>query len=181
MKYFSILLLSIFIISSCKVDSPKSNISDAELHVAIKKDPNKLHPNTYPVARASQIYKYLFVPPADFNPSTLELEPILIKSLPTPRTITAGDRAGQIAYDIELHEGMTWEDGTPVTGADYVFTLKAIKHPETAAGSYRSYLTDLIDAEVDTKNPLKITIYFDEYYFLSREIVSTLEMYPKHI
>lgn len=181
MRIIIAILLSSILWVSCKTDRNPVAVSEEVLHIAIAKDPNKLHPLIYPVQHARELYQYIFTPIADFHPETLELVPILIQRIPEGKEITAGADQGRTAYVIELREGMTWADGKPVTAADYLFTLKAIMHPETAAGSYRSYLTNIVDARLDPNDPLKITVLFDEYYMLSKEIVSTLELYPKHI
>jgi len=179
MRYIPI-LMTLLLVSSCRQDSTHT-VSDDELHIAIKRDPNKLNPVTYPVQRAREVYQYIFTPLADFDPDTYELTPILLDNIPEPEAITSGPQAGNIKYVVNIKAGATWADGKPITGEDYLFTLKVIKHPETAAGSYRNYLTNLVSARVNPTNPQQVVVIFDEYYFLSREIVSTLEIYPKHI
>ena len=180
MRVIVTVAISLFLLSSCKQDTTVGD-DRSVLNIAIKKDPAKLNPIVYPVQTARQVYQYLFTPLADFNPETYELEPILLTSLPEPEVVERGPHAGRIKYVVDIRKGATWADGTPITGADYLFTLKAIKHPETAAGSYRSYLTNLVSAQINPTDKQKVTVIFDEYYFLSKEIVSTLDIYPKHI
>ncbi len=173
-------LVVVLILGSCKPETPKIS-KNGELHIAIKKDPRKLNPLIYSATPARLVFQYMFTSLADFHPETLELIPILIDKIPEGEVIKEGKDAGNVKYVIDIVENATWEDGTPITGEDYLFTLKAIKHPETDAATYRSYFTHLIDANIDPDNPRRIIVIFDEFYMLSKEIVATLNIYPKHI
>lgn len=151
------------------------------LHIAIKQDPNKLNPVIYTVQKAREVYQYIFMPMADFHPETFELVPLLLKNIPKRRAIEEGRYAGKIAFDVELREDATWADGSPITVEDYLFTLKAINHPETAAANYRSYMSSIVDARAHITDKNKVVVILEDDYMLADEIVSTFELYPKHI
>lgn len=179
MRGLLLFLSFLFVLGSCRQDYGE-NIND-ELHIAIKRDPIKLNPIIYFTQRSRVVSEYIFTPVGDFHPDSHELIPIIIEKIPEPEFIKEGDNAGKIKYEIDIVDDATWEDGRPITGADYVFTLKTIKHPETSAASFRSYLTDLVDAKVDPNDPNKVHILFNEYYMLSTAAISTMYIYPKHI
>ena len=42
-----------------------------------------------------------------------------------------------LAFIYEFLEEATWDNGQPVLGNDYVFTVKMIKNPYVAAPAYR--------------------------------------------
>ena len=64
---------------------------------------------------------------ADFDPVTYKLNPILIKSIPKEETITEGPFAGGTKYTIEFREDAKWDNGSPITGNDFLFSTKAIQ------------------------------------------------------
>jgi peptide/nickel transport system substrate-binding protein len=57
------------------------------------------------------------------------------------------DTPDHLAYTIRLREGARWEDGTPVTSADVVFTLTTLLDPKTPALTRRALFDGFINAE----------------------------------
>jgi len=179
LKYPLIILIgTMLIFSNCKNESTVTK--DSTLDIAIKKEPAALNPFLNHVASARVIYQNIFCAMADFHPDTYEMSPILIKELPTAETIEDGPYKGGTKYTVEILEEAKWEDGSQITGHDFVFSLKAIMHPNSNANSYKSYLKWISDVKVDPENDRRLTIYFKDYYILAKELVVTLEIYPKY-
>lgn len=174
-----LLVFAVLVLFSCKQDEVST--SDGILNVAVKKDPQLINPLVYNGGDGREVFQYIFTPVGDYDPVTQQLEPIIIEQIPESRVVTGGPRDGMIAYDIRIKDEARWSDGKPITGYDYVFTLKTIKHPETATTAIKAYISDLVDAEVDPKDDKKVTVYFDEYYMLSVEVVASMYIYPRHI
>ncbi|MBK6563731.1 MAG: hypothetical protein IPG18_00705 [Saprospiraceae bacterium] len=118
----------------------------------LKKDPERLHPLIFPNPLAREIYQYIFLPLADFNRETLELEPLLIKELPEKQIITEGPYSGGVRFDIEILPEAVWENGSPITAKDYIFTLKAIRLPLNNTSRYRDVLQNIVAVEMDKNN-----------------------------
>jgi len=116
---------------------------------------------------------------ADIDPKTMELQPFLIKSIPSVRIVQDGARKGQFAYDFEIIPEATWDNGTPVTANDVAFTFKLVFHPGLPA-SYRSYLTQLSGMDIDPANPKKFSMYFSSFYMLSLETICNTPIYPAY-
>jgi peptide/nickel transport system substrate-binding protein len=136
---------------------------------------NPLLPTTgYSNYLAARIFQTL----GEVDPQTLELVPLLIKSIPKVRTVTEGSYKGQLAYDFEIQEAAVWDDGTPITANDVIFTLKLIHHPGLATQIYRSYFTFFTDVTADATNPKKFTAFFSDYYMLSLETLCQIPIYP---
>ncbi len=178
-KYPVFILLIIFL-CSCKGDQPKIE-TDNTLDIAIRREPKMLNPYLNPTVIAREVYQYIFVPMADFDPVTYELRPILIKSIPEGEKIEEGPYAGGTKYSLEFKEEAKWDNGTPVTGKDFLFSLKAIKHPGTNTANYKNYLKWVSDVIVDPSNERKVDIFFKEYYILAKELAATLQVYPQYI
>jgi len=86
-----------------------------------------------------------------------------------------------ISYEIEFRDEAQWSDGTPITGRDYLYTLNMVKHPSSRANRWRSYFSGLKEIKVDTNNPKKLTVSYDNSYMLSREALITINILPAHI
>ncbi len=97
----------------------------------------------------------------EIDPDNLTgFRPYLAASRPRTEAVD-GD---QIAYHYEIRPEATWDNGTPVTAEDYVFTVKAIKNPKTNAASQRPFLECIRDIKIDPTNPKKFTIYCSLYH-----------------
>ncbi len=174
------LVLTLLVIFSCTNDQVKSSTQNT-IHIGMKHEPKMLHPFIRPSGTAREIYQYLFTPMADYNPTTLELEPILIAAIPEPKTIVDEMGKTKIFYRLQFRDDARWSDGSPIDGYDYLFSVKAIKHPGTNAANYRNYLDHISDVDVHEDDPKIVDVYFDDYYMLAKELVSTMEIYPQHI
>lgn len=178
-KYPVFFLLLIFLFS-CKGDQPKVE-SDTTLDIAIRREPSMLNPYLNFTSTAREVYQYIFLSMADFDPVSYKLEPILIKSIPEEETIEEGPFAGGTKYTIEFKEEAKWDNGSPITGKDLLFSIKAIKHPGTNAANHRSYLQWVSDVIVDPSNDRKVDIYFKDYYILAKELAVTIQVYPQYV
>jgi len=174
--------LIIALLFSCKTD-PNRNHTDgnAEINIRLKRDPAKLNPMTYPSSFSREIYQYLMVPLADFDPESLQLIPILIKSIPTAVPITEGKFKGGEKYTLEFLEEAKWDNGTPITAQDFIFTIKSIKNEQIDSRSWRGYFKDLVDVIIDPENEKKFEVVFNKPYMLALEAIVTANLFPKHI
>jgi peptide/nickel transport system substrate-binding protein len=140
-----------------------------------------LNPYLNPDAISREVYQYIFVPMADFHPETYKLTPILITAIPEGEDVVEGPYANGTKYTLEFREDAKWDNGTPITGKDFLFSLKAIKHPGTNTATYKSYVQWISDIVVDPDNERKVDVYFKDYYILAKELVTTLQVYPQYI
>jgi peptide/nickel transport system substrate-binding protein len=170
--------LILFSLFSCRGDRPAMT---TDLRIRLNKEPELLNPlnKAQPIAR--EVNQYMFLPLADIDPTTYEMTPILIKEIPRASIITNGPRKGQTSYTFEILDDAAWEDGKSITSADYLFTLKAIMHPNTDAKAYRSFLENIHDVEVYAENPKKVTVFHNKFYMYNDVLAINFEVYPKHI
>ena len=176
-KYFIFTFLVIGSFLSCK-NNPVN--TESTIHIRLKKDPDRLNPLIFPNPVAREVYQYIHASPADYDPVSLQLEPVLITKMPVEMTIDTGMYAGGIAFEIEFKKEARWDDGSPVTAKDYIFTMKAINLPLTDAGNYRSFTENISDIIPDPDNERKCTVIFDREYMLALETVVNIELYPQY-
>jgi peptide/nickel transport system substrate-binding protein len=113
------------------------------------------------------------------HPTTLELQPVLIKEIPKEYTIQDGPDKGLLAYDFEILDGASWDNGSPITAKDVEFTFKTIFNPLIKpAQVFKGYLEQIKSLNIDPNNPRKFTIVFSKYYFLGLESVCSMPILP---
>ena len=178
LAFFCFLLGSVYFVS-CRTD--KQGQTDTVLDIRLPKEPEKLNPIFFPNSLAREVCQNIFLPLADFDPVSLAFTPVLIKSIPDAMEVTSGPHTGGVRYDFEILDEARWDDGTPITGNDYLFTLKAAMHPGTSASSFRSLVSKFSDVVVDSINPKKVSVFFDQYFIIAREAALNVEVLPKHI
>jgi peptide/nickel transport system substrate-binding protein len=180
-KLSLVLLIGLLVvISACSPDN--NEIEDFSLNIRLPSDPARLNPMVgNPSFETTTLNSLLFLPLAHYDPISYELSPIMITALKPGEKIEEGEYAGGIKYEYEIVPEAVWDDGKPVTGEDYLFTLKVAKHPLTDAAAWRGILQDIKKVEIDKQNPKKFTVTIGQYFHLAREASCTFDLYPKHI
>lgn len=144
--------------------------------------PDRLNPALTVNGYARQAWERMFQYLLSIDIETLELIPQLANSRPTVQEITEGPYAGTTAYTFEIHEEASWDNGSPITADDYIFSLKAVFNPKVSAQPYRSYITNIKDVEVDEANPKRFTVYTKEKYILDEAaIAGAIPVMPAYI
>jgi len=177
---YPVFIFLMILLFGCKGDQAKTELDNA-LDIGIRSDPKMLNPFLSPTSSAREIYQYIILPMADFHPVTHQLHPILIKSIPDGEAISEGQYAGSTKYSLEFKEEAKWDNGSPITGDDLLFSVKTIKHPGTNTASFHDYVQWISDVVVDPSNNRKVDIYFEEYYIMEKELAVTLQVYPQYI
>jgi len=172
-KFFIIIsICALFISCKQEVEVPSTDT----INILLPKDPERLNPVYDSRSIGREVYQYIYVPAADFHPTTLKLTPILLKNLPRAKK----DDQGKFYYDIDLIEDASWHDGKAITAVDYIFTIKSVLLPLSSPRSWKSTLVNINDIKADSDDPYKVKVYVNEDYMLKLEMVSTLYLLPKH-
>jgi peptide/nickel transport system substrate-binding protein len=177
-KYLTFISFAIIsLLFACKGDI---NPEDNTVNIRLKKDPERVNPLIFPNPTAREVYQYIHLPLADFDPESLELTPLLIKSIPTEMNIDTGAYKGGIYFDVEILDDAKWDNGSPITAEDYIFTIKAINLPLTNAGKYREITQNITDIIADPGNPTSFRVIFAKDYMLALETAVNVEIYPRY-
>jgi len=167
--------LILFFCWGCIPSSTKT--TKDQLVIRLAEEPDALLPPLTTSGYARQVHQYLYQYLMVQDPETFEYIPQLAKGRPDARKVD--DQT--TAYTYEIFEEASWDDGQPVTGHDYVFTLKTILHPGVPASRYRPYLDFIKDIRVDNQNPKRFTVLVKGTYILTEDVLNTLtSILPRH-
>lgn len=173
-------LIFIFLLSACRNEPKLSPVAvDTTVNIRISSEPRGLNFLLNSDGQAITIMRQMALPLADFNAKTFKLEPVLVKSVPTTTEITEGPDAGLVAYTFDLLEQAVWDDGTPMTAKDFIFTIKATFNPHYKS-PYPSQFLSIKKIEIDPGSDKKFTIYSDKYV-IGKETLSNFTLLPTHL
>ena len=185
---FLALLLAVLFLSAihCKSDKtpqPQWKRTSNELIIRLASEPGGLNPVLGVTDQyATQVMRHMFLYLMAIDPQNGQLVPSLAKADPQIDPITEGPGAGGLRYTFEIREEAVWDDGTPVTGHDYVFGLKTVFNPKMPTQRIRPYLGMIRDVEVDAENPRKFSVLTNEKYILALEaVVGMIPLFPTHV
>jgi peptide/nickel transport system substrate-binding protein len=184
---FALLLAFGLVFQSCKGDPKTSGTGAAvsasltnTLRIRTEADANNLNLLLSNTAYNRYICQQLFQTMGIVDPKTLNMEPLMVKSIPTLRKVTEGTYKGCIAYDFEFLEEAKWDNGSPITANDFIFSTKIAEHPLLPTDVWRSYFEDLKGIEPDASNPQKFSVYLSKYYILGLETFCQFPIYPAY-
>lgn len=181
--FFSCLLAILLFFPACDSDPKDSETTqktewknnDNTVRYRLPSGPRNLNPVAPRSGYDLMILHYMFQYPLDFSEETLKMEPQLVKTYPT---MEEGEDGPSFTY--EILEEAVWDNGTPVTGHDYAFTLKALFNPHVPSGGIRDYLIHIKDVLVDEANPKKFTVTTRRKYILAEPTISNVYVMPAH-
>lgn len=171
---FLFLILAV-ILSSCQNDQP-SDDSPFVVKIRLPDEPDRINPMQSTNSVSTQVEGHIFLPLMEYDPSDLQLKPILVEG--PPKSSEFGDKGSRFKYRIA--DNAVWADGTPVTAEDYLFTLKAALNPHTNANAWRGFLSQIDSVALDPEDNKKFEVFLDESYLLALPITCNFNIYPKH-
>lgn len=175
MKYINLILFVflILLLSSCRSDNPLQE--ELAVQIRIPEDPGMLHPMLSRSSWATQIEGKIFLPLQEYNPRSLEFEPLLLDGVPEAELTDS-----LVKFSMKIKKTARWNDGRPVTFTDYIFTLKsAVLSP--VGSPWGSLLSQITHYEFDPSVPDEIVVYVKGDYLLGEQIVTNFALYPEHI
>ncbi len=186
MKFFLLAPLAILILfsSSCGREEQSSmhKRSSNEVSIRLEAEPDRLNPLLSTISYSRQVFDPLHLYLMNYDPTTLVLVPQLLKETPKIELIKNGVYEGGTKYSFEIREEAVWDDGKPITAADYEATLKLIFNPFLPTLGYRTFLENIQSFDIDKMNPKKFTIILNDTYFAGLEsLTNVVPVLPKHI
>lgn len=120
-------------------------------------EPDNLHPTNGASNPRIMVFDYTqrFLLRLDYE--TLELRPDLAASMPV-------ESPDGLTYTYSLRSDVKWDDGTPLTADDVIFTIMANACPATDNPQYKPAFEYFKSIEKDPADPLKVKIVMSQKY-----------------
>jgi peptide/nickel transport system substrate-binding protein len=132
-------------------------------------DPDALHPYNSRSAFATFIKEHIYMYLADYNSATMQREYTLAVGAPT-----VSEDGKSFTY--EMRPEARWDNGDPITGADFAFSIKCMKSPLTDNAHTRGYNSFILDVQVDPANERRFTVVTNELFFHAQAGVEGVEV-----
>ncbi len=110
------------------------------------------------------------------HPTTYEFVPVLAKEKATIYEVN-----DTIYMDFVIREEALWDNGDPITGHDYAFSVKAVLNPRTDCVHLKTYYEFIHDVIVDDENPKKFTVVCKQPYMIAEAAAADLYMLPRYV
>lgn len=151
-------------------------VEDIILKTRMNPEPAGLNPLTVNDQNKTIINSYVAYPPIGIDLEKLDWTPVLAKAMPVLENLPDGKQK----VTIELREEATWDNGSPITGEDVLFSLKLALIPSIKQGPVRGFYRDIEDLQIDPENPKKYSVIFAQPYMLSATIAGDMSIFPKY-
>ena len=183
MSRLVIITISIFTLYSCvsqKKDISKKNqdnntgVTGNVVIQHISAQPDGLHAYNNNSAIRSFIFQYTQKTLMKLDLETLEYTPALLDSM--PKISKDG-----LKYTYKIKEGVTWDDGSPLTAKDVEHTVKILLCPLTNNTQIRGNYTDVIKSiELDPTDPLVFTMHAQKLHVDNKVIFTGIYLQQKN-
>lgn len=174
---FWIMSIIILAFSGCQGNKGSSNkIYKDQIVIHGLSDAKGLNPVTTSDAYSNEyIIPNIFQPLMYYNHETMELVPILAKERPVLRKV--GD---VVEMDFELRPEAVWDNGTPVTVDDVLFSMKTLFCPKVNNDNAKSGVDFIKDFISYPDNNRKFTVICNKYIAME-DGVGTIPIMPEYV
>lgn len=137
----------------------------------LSSEPGTLNPITATDAYESIINSNIYETLVKRDPDSLEIVPLLAESWDIS--------ADKLTYTFKLRGGVKWQDGTPFTSADVIYSFERIMDPAVDSAHLKNYLKDVTKVEALDTHTVRFT--YSKPYFLALEVCGGMSIVPMHI
>lgn len=169
------LLFGAVVLGLCAGGSANARASDPVdgdwLIVHLGAEPGTLNPVTATDAYSGRVNDYIYESLLRRDPKTLELVPVLAESWEISE-----DR---LTYTFHLRKDVRWQDGTPFTARDVLYSFERINDPAVDAAHLRNYYRDIEKLEILDEHTLRYRYRMP--YFRALEFCGGIPIVPAHV
>ncbi len=171
-------ILSAFLLTVAGCGGKKDGATSNRVVEHLLNELERLNPQNSSGANETYVEEMIFERLIRINPETMETNiPWLAEEMP----IESPDHK---TFDFKLRKGVKFADGHELTGADVIFSLKALKNPfNTMSAQKRVYVDGIHSCELIEGDPYRVRFNVWKPYFLMKEqaFADVLYILPKHI
>ncbi len=163
-------LPAVVLIAGCV--SKRSNTENVVV-CQMPSDPPGLHITNGNSMQRNTIFQYTQCSLTRSDVRSLKKVPWIAKSLPEMS-------ADGLRATYELFDKPKWDDGSPLTVDDVIFSLKMVKCPLTGDDELRFECDRIKTVEKDASNPMKFTVVFNKALYNNSFIMEDISLMEKH-
>ncbi|NJC26456.1 ABC transporter substrate-binding protein [Neolewinella antarctica] len=149
--------------------------TDNVVRIGLSSEPTSLNPLLSIVTVARTVHEMMFQMLNAQDPEDYTLVPMLA-SLPD----VVEEANGQIGYAYKINDAARWPNGSPVTAADVVFSMKLVLNPLLASGAYRPYYEFVENVVTSPSDERRFKVITDGPYMLAKSVLGSLVIYPEY-
>jgi peptide/nickel transport system substrate-binding protein len=170
--------------ASQPVNTPEEQVTSGttankRITIVIAEDPPSFNPMVADTGFDALVMELVMLGLTDIDPNG-NIFPELAAELPTIENggVSVDEEAGVMSVTWKMRDDVQWQDGTPVTADDAVFTWEAISNPDTGSWIPGS---DYIDS-VEKVDEYTFTIHYNTIYpgYLTQFGGEQLAIWPAH-
>jgi peptide/nickel transport system substrate-binding protein len=177
-RILGLAFILIFGLVACK-KSTNNSMPLNTVSVRLDAEPDRIHPLFSVTSVADQIEQQVFQALAEYDPVKMELYPVLATNLPKPSQ--SPNNPEQYVYDFEIRKEAKWDDGSPVTAYDYIFSLKAAFNPLSPSKTLRGLLYQIVDVTPDLQNVKRFSVTVANIDILNDYLTTNFKILPEYI
>lgn len=139
-------------------------VAPQHLNIGISQYPSTLHPLFDAMVAKSLILSAAQRPMTAHN-AAWQAECLICTKLPSfdnglaVRETRADGKTG-IAATYKIKPGLMWDDGTPLTAADFIFAWQVGKHPQSGVSNGEFFAKDIVN--ISSTAPDTLTVHFEK-------------------
>lgn len=156
---------------------PKKPAPAGTVRIRINNEPATLNAFLLGDANKTTILSYVQWSPLSIDPVSLEWTPVVAESLPQTEQLPDG----RLSVRLRLRDEALWDDGTPVTAHDVIFSFKLLLCPGVNSQHLRNFYFLVQNAEPDPMDSKAYTVTFKEPYFNAPYLAGDLYLFPEHL
>ncbi len=180
-RWYLLLLLTLTLHGLACKDSNQTAETNNTVYIRLASEPERLHPLLTEESNAQQIVAHIFQSLLDFDPQTLALQPVLAQQLPQVQLVDTGAMKGSMMYQFDIHPKAHWDNGTPVTVADVLFSFKSIFSLRAGSDNLKTSVDFLTDIRFDSLAGRRCTFVCNKKFVNAAAAIGTIPILPEYI
>jgi len=170
-------LLLLLLLTACGAPKPKESAPGKfEVTMRLPAEPTGLNSIVNRDGMKGLVLQYIMFQPLTIDNESLNIFPMVAKNMPIVHTMPDSS----VHVTLELRPEARWDNGTPVTVADVLFSLKLCILPGISNGAIKGGFADVEDVLLTPGNDYKYTVVFKRPYYLAPVIAGDMNLFPKY-
>lgn len=176
-RLFALSLCISLFLAACGPKKPKETAPEKfDVTMRLPAEPTGLNSIVNRDGMKGLVLQYIMFQPLTIDNESLNIFPMVAKNMPIVNRMADSS----VHVTLELRPEARWDDGSAVTVADVLFSLKLCILPWISNGAIKGGFADVEDVLLTPGNDHKYTVVFKRPYFLASIIAGDMNLFPKY-